>query len=567
MRKGILQHVAVLGATMALVACSSASDLSSEGVDQATGAAEALPPSDLSLCAAIRGNGDYLFAHFGALARIVEHYGLVNGVAGGSSGSITSFLYESMLKNPAVAQCGERPCSEEERALRTALLLKSFTQYMEEFSNSEEGQAISHLSDLGSEVKSALAERDIKALLSVDVRQAAKEVETIVSRLHVPALISKELIDSVRVWNPRVLKHNVQEAYEGLKLFGTWTFNDPRVFLRPGVVDFEGATQIVGRIGDFYAGYGPHDAGAFGRFLDACSGPTKGMLFPEIGSVPAGEATCGILFSQLVAGYRQRAREAEYKFPHRMDELVDSYGPLRTIISTAVFPGEAGRAMGEAKREFVKGKYDEADFHAKVHFSDVRFGYWASPSTLERVGRNERGYQDAKTARFYPIGQQTWKEVISRSAAEPSLAPAQSLPNGAYSIGGWSDLLPTLVLKNAGCERVIYIQRRAEAESPIIGDVARVLKASPEEAVAMNDYKAKESNANVSISEADGVLCTNWNVLASGQIREMTADGYNAPVELHGKALGRGKFSVCEQASEAPLGFSGCTPVARDASR
>jgi hypothetical protein len=124
-----------------------------------------------------------------------------------------------------------------------------------------------------------------------------------------------------------------------------------------------------------------------------------------------------------------------------------------------------------------------------------------------------------------------------------------------------------LVLKNAGCERVIYIQRRAEAESPIIGDVARVLNASPEEAVAMNDYKAKESNANVSISEADGVLCTNWNVLASGQIREMTADGYNAPVELHGKALGRGKFSVCAQASEAPLGFSGCTPVARDASR
>ena len=53
-------------------------------------------------CAAMRGNGTHVISHFGSLARIVEDYGVIDGMAGGSSGSISSFFYESILLNPTV---------------------------------------------------------------------------------------------------------------------------------------------------------------------------------------------------------------------------------------------------------------------------------------------------------------------------------------------------------------------------------------------------------------------------------------------------------------------------------
>src|SRR5574338_1035238 len=67
--------------------------------------------ADRRVCAAVRGNGQLIFAHFASLARITEHYGPLWGSAGGSSGSITQFLLESIQMNPAVASCGEYECT------------------------------------------------------------------------------------------------------------------------------------------------------------------------------------------------------------------------------------------------------------------------------------------------------------------------------------------------------------------------------------------------------------------------------------------------------------------------
>ena len=41
----------------------------------------------LDLCVGIRGNGEKITAHFGALARIVENYGKIDGSAGGAGGT------------------------------------------------------------------------------------------------------------------------------------------------------------------------------------------------------------------------------------------------------------------------------------------------------------------------------------------------------------------------------------------------------------------------------------------------------------------------------------------------
>ena len=63
------------------------------------------PSRGPKVCAAVRGNGHYVVTHFASLARIVEHYGVVDGMAGGSSGSLSTFIYDSMLKNDAIRSC------------------------------------------------------------------------------------------------------------------------------------------------------------------------------------------------------------------------------------------------------------------------------------------------------------------------------------------------------------------------------------------------------------------------------------------------------------------------------
>jgi len=79
----------------------------------------------LELCVGVRGNGPRITSHFAAMARIIEHYGLVDAVAGGSSGSITSFLLESVQANPAIYDCDGTRCDEHETVARAALLCKT----------------------------------------------------------------------------------------------------------------------------------------------------------------------------------------------------------------------------------------------------------------------------------------------------------------------------------------------------------------------------------------------------------------------------------------------------------
>src|SRR5512141_842017 len=89
-------------ASIVLGACSSPKE-----EDGAADEGAVIQQSDApKLCAAVRGNGESILTHFASLSRIVEHYGVVDGMAGGSSGSITTFTYESILKNPAMQRCG-----------------------------------------------------------------------------------------------------------------------------------------------------------------------------------------------------------------------------------------------------------------------------------------------------------------------------------------------------------------------------------------------------------------------------------------------------------------------------
>ena len=83
------------------------------------------PIAALTTCAGIRGNGQNLFAHYGSLARHVEEYGAIKCAAGGSSGSITAFLVESIWASPDVHNCRRGRCGIRARDARMSLMLKS----------------------------------------------------------------------------------------------------------------------------------------------------------------------------------------------------------------------------------------------------------------------------------------------------------------------------------------------------------------------------------------------------------------------------------------------------------
>ena len=99
--------------SLSLSACDSGSDSSSNGgecdgakCDAAGDDGDSDAFVQQSYCLGIRGNGQLVTAHFASMSRIIEHYCLASGISGGSSGSISSFLLDSIQMNPAVSDCG-----------------------------------------------------------------------------------------------------------------------------------------------------------------------------------------------------------------------------------------------------------------------------------------------------------------------------------------------------------------------------------------------------------------------------------------------------------------------------
>jgi hypothetical protein len=132
------------------------------------------------------------------------------------------------------------------------------------------------------------------------------------------------------------------------------------------------------------------------------------------------------------------------------------------------------------------------------------------------------------------------------------------LPDGRISGGGWSDLAPTLALKNLGCKRVVYVTRRGD-ESQFAAKIAKHLGMSERAWRELYDLSNGDSAFSRSVAQADGVWCTDWNAFDGKQQRELAADGYAAPLEAH--AGWQGLRAITPYAKEsAALGFAGCTP-------
>ncbi len=506
------------------------------------------PEPKKTLCVAIRGNGELITAHFAAMARIVETFGPLDGVAGGSSASITAFFTESMHIHPAVKTCAKKACTPVEAGARLGFMYKSLYGYIQAMTERDEAVAVGVLLAL---VEQAKAQGVGEAVANGKLEQALDALLTLFDSDDVKDIINAEILDLLTESDDPLAY--VPMVWAALSTFGAFSADSAEIFLRPGVVSFEGFAEKLGRIGSFYAGYGPVDLPEWEAILAGCALPGRGLPWPEVAALPlGGSGTCGSRFAELLATWRSGFIPQENSAKNRIDEPVGA--KLRAMAITSVFLGNAATQWKKAYADFMA----LGTWAFEPSFADVRAGYWGQSKHTKPVVDNALGFPDLKSQKAMALGPATWRLAISMSPAEPGLSRGKELPDGNISAGGWPDLAPVLALRNAGCDRVIYLTRRG-ADSKFGRAIAGLAGASAEDDVALYDLGTPTSSISTSLREAAGVWCTDWNAFTLTQLPEIMDDSWTAPLELHDPTLLplQGDYPTVTTDS---LGVDGCTP-------
>lgn len=500
------------------------------------GAATASPFSGAGVCAGIRGNGPRLWAHFTSLARIVEEFGPISGAAGGSSGSISVFLTESIHANRAVKICGGGACSALERRARIALMYKSLQGL-------QDAGLLDSFSTLAT-VIAAVQEGGVEQLLENDPEAGVAALLDVVTDPQLQQIINPELI-SLLLTSPDPVFH-ANDILDSLANAASFAVEDTTVFVRPGLINFNAFAELVDRVASFYIGYAPYDTAGTEQFLSECAVPSLGLDWPDVQGLPAGDSTCGEKFSQLFNDFVNARTEDDRS---RLDDPIGRY--MRSLVTTSVLEGAAIDQFETALDAYFAAQPVNLD----VNFDDVRFGYWGRRGDLRRVeNRLPQTFSDEKSARFTRLGQRPWREILTRSPAEPGLSRALSLPDGRISAGGWTDPVPAQVLRAMGCRTTVLVNRR-DGIGGFTNDVAEQLGATQSDRDALFDLTDPNSGFTTALSDADGVWCTDWDAPDTFDVTGLSAEGYNAPLETNNADL-------MEYANASTnLSISGCTPL------
>lgn len=498
---------------------------------------------DVKLCAGVRGNGQKIPAHFAGLARVVEHYGPLHAISGGSSGSITSFLTESMHMNPLIDDCGGEDCTNAQERARLGLLLKSFQGYIEFLGQTDEAVAIQAVLPIVARVQEA----GLETVLQEDPEGATAALLNVLEQDDIRELVNPELLGLLR--NSPNPEYHAQDIIGAIQGFGSFSADDPKILVRPGPLSFAAVADDLGTAGSFYAGYSDaFPTARFDAWLSNCAEAGAGKTWTEVRALPAGESTCGVEFYTMLGEYRA-AFEASGE-PSRVDDLVGGYMPA--LVSTSVITGDGIAAWQSAMDQYFGGEDPTLD----VSFDDVRFGYWGDPESLEALDKSER--TDLKSQKALGLPQATWREALSLSPAEPGLARALEIDDAHVSAGGWSDLSPVLVLKEIGCDKVVYVTR-TDGPANFARGVASLLGMGAAEDAAIFDVEDPNSSLSQSIAEADAVLCTNWNNLSDLDFEGVGADAYNAELVSTDDYFVEGSNAYSN--TTADNGKVGCSPL------
>jgi hypothetical protein len=498
-------------------------------------------------CVAVRGNGQLIMAHFAGMARIIEDFdGVFVGGAGGSSGSISLFIYESIYINPLV--CGGKvPCPNPAQGKHNAaLLLKSALGYVKAVGDTDEAHAIKFLLEL----QRKAAENSV--IQGDDLAKGRTALLTLLQTdLNLRGIVDPEFIRFLKGLdfqidphanesqpNLQILDYRFKKARDMLANFGEFKTDTTDILLMPAVINFEKAMEFVSVIADFYAGYWSGSGPLFKEFINSCAEESIGKSWSETASLKLDEdRTCGDLFKEVFDGFRKTTATK-----HRYDEEIGKVLDLH--IATSVLKGDhATKVVNTAKINYWNGT--PASLKDVVFSRDVLFGYWGRPLTNLAV--------DEKSKRYLNLGEETigknrgrWRDALTFSPAEPGLAPIQTIDASKhiYSVGGWPDLAPVPALRAAGCTDIGYITREG-GESQFAVGVAKLLNIAKEPELSFKLYDANDlmgmsppkmppqkSAYRLSHDDADAVLCTRWDLFASNDILGISENAYRSPLEL-----------------------------------
>jgi hypothetical protein len=491
-------------------------------------------------CVAIRGNGPLITSHWVALARLLDTGHLITGGAGGSSGSITLFLYESMLQNPQLTSCNSagvgsgNGCSEAEMAARASLLVKSLFTYLEVIKNTNEAATLLGLSKsvqvaIGN-LKSAGAAPSVEEIASI--RMA---IVKILADPSLKALVNAEFIKFVTEpgLTPEVQGFRLREAKRSLEKFGDFGGSDSHVLYQPGVFDFREVARRIGWIGDFYAGRGSgYDGSRMQNFLDKCSGIARGLTWSDLGAKDGG--ACRNLAFEMMTAYRAVRSVQPDTAESRINNLVGSGGHF--LVSTSVLEAPEWAKLQVGMKRYAAG---DAGYNLQDRniYDKLNYGYFGNDRDLKKIQVRSSGSSDLKTSKAAIYRNVTWLEALSRSPAEPGLASIVGhFQNGGATAGGWNDLAPVQQLKNIECQNVTYITRRGE-DSVFGQQIARLFGMSDQQWEHVYNLKNPQSSLNLALQAADQVLCTNWDYYKPQQISLIEKDAYGLPSTPPGATL------------------------------
>lgn len=447
-------------------------------------------------CIAIRGNGELMPAHWGALAQAVENFGIPKGMAGGSSGTISTFLMESFMMNPLFK---DSQLSLKERAVYLAFIIKSmegfvtfytdqdkFQHFFEtiklivNIDNTEDGigkKLINFIEKNPNPQKLYLIFKDVKQLLSEiqnskvfygeQVERFSKSYDAINSR----TLLLDKLVKSINTLSSsnlslsdsdQKLVTTFESEYTKLKdslaIFGTLNAKDDKgLFYRGGIVNFKELANIFGIIADFYSLSNTSNTtlGEFKKLLSNCAFKTSGMSWAQIESInPECKKSLNLSIESYLndlAIMKQKKKPIEL-IPKRLHDLVGEN--FKTLISTSVIQGQDVITKllkyqieynSKSSDELNDPNYLESLTQLPVRDQNLKFGYWGNKNDLVKIENYIVSHQIGinkdvlttidKSKRFLSLGEATWQDVLSLSPAEPGLSPLlpfKTLDNTSY---------------------------------------------------------------------------------------------------------------------------------------
>ncbi len=392
-----------------------------------------------------------------------------------------------------------------------------------------------------------ISERGIVELLEGPVPQEG--IDALLRLLRdLGPLINPEVIELL-LTSPDPVFH-ATDIIEGLQKGLQFIVDDPRVFLRTSVIDFDQFATLVGVYGSFYAGYGPADRAGVSGWLDACAEAGLGLTWEQVAALPGTDGrTCGQTFGDLFNAYREAM--AADGGPNRADDPVGRYMPSFGV--TGVLTGDAITEWEAARAAWLAAE----PIPFEPDFDDVGVGYWGQERELRRMGqRLDRRNDDLVSEQFVPLGSATWREVLSSSPAEPGFSPAVPLSSGVLSVGGWADPLRVLPLEALGARKTIAINRLGGVGG-FTESVTRLLNASDADVSALYSTTDPSSSFFIGLDDATGVWCTDWDG-QGGDPNLLFNDAYSSPLITADRQLLRPRFGYGNVGPD--FSIAGCTP-------